>query len=51
MDLNITVQGGRSRPLILVLSSFEAVQWRLRYLTPGVTIDLAIVVSDTSLLS
>ena len=48
VDLNITVNGTGSRPLILVLSSHEPVQWRLRYLTPGVTIHTALVVSFTA---
>ena len=43
-NLYLTVTGSSSRPLILVLSSYEHVQWTL-HIPSGVVIDRVIIVS------
>ena len=43
-DVVLTVTGESPRPLILVLTSYEPVRWRLS-VTSGVTIDRVILVS------
>ena len=43
-DVVLTVSGESPRPLILVLTSYDTVRWRLS-VTSGVTIDRVILVS------
>ena len=43
-DVVLTVTGESTHPLILVLTSYEPVRWRLS-VTSGVTIDRVILVS------
>ena len=44
-NLYLSVTGSSSRPLILVLSSYEPVQWTL-HIPAGVVIDRVILVSE-----
>ena len=44
-DLYLTVTGESSRPLILVLTSYEPVEWTL-HIPSGVIIDKVIIVSQ-----
>ena len=47
-DVVVSVTGESSRPLILVLTSYEPVRWRLS-VTSGVTIDRVILVGRVKL--
>ena len=45
-DVQLSVSGVSSRSLILVLTSYEPVRWRLRVIPSSVVIDKVIVVSS-----